>query len=103
MRIWVTLAIIITIITTISGIVYKINRYIDNKIELKYNARVNEYLLKKQNEELLNIQINSKLYKDNLQINQDKMQQKIKFIRIKDDTCEAKLQAIRDLQDLILK
>lgn len=101
MNIWGILSIIVSIVLFIVGAVYKIDKHINEAIEIKYQQKVAHFMLKKQNQALMEWKINSKLFKENIHDKKQEIITKIEYIKVKDDSCEAKLEAIQELQNII--
>ena len=101
MNIWGILGIVVAVISFIWGVIYKINNYIDESVEVKYQQKVADFMLQKQNQALKEWEINTKLFKENKDIKKQEIISKVEYIKVKDDTCEAKLEAIEKLQDII--
>lgn len=101
MNIWGILSIIVIAILFVIGAVYKIDEHIDKTIEAQYQQKVADFMLKKQNQALMDWQINTKLFKDSIDNKKQEIITKIEYIKVKDDTCEAKLEAIQELQNII--
>lgn len=101
MNIWGMLSIVVIAVLFIIGAVHKIDNYIDAAIETQYQQKVADFMLKKQNQALLDWQINTKLFKDSIGDKKQEIITKIEYIKVKDDTCEAKLEAIQELQNII--
>ena len=101
MNIWGILGIVVAVISFIWGVVYKINNYIDESVEVKYQQKVADFMLQKQNQALKEWEINTKLFKENKDIKKQEIISKVEYIKVKDDTCEAKLEVREKLQDII--
>lgn len=101
MKIYTYIGIGIAILSIIIGSYFKINSYIDNQVEIKYQARVSDFMLQKQNEAILNNIISTKLFKNNLENKQIEIKKQVEYIQVRDETCEAKLEAIQELINLI--
>ena len=86
MNIWGILGIVVAVISFIWGVVYKINNYIDESVEVKYQQKVADFMLQKQNQALKEWQINTKLFKENKDIKKQEIVSKIEYIKVKDDT-----------------
>ncbi len=67
----------------------------------KLNELPQSWYSDNQNQALKEWEINTKLFKENKDIKKQEIISKIEYIKVKDDTCEAKLEAIEKLQDII--
>ena len=101
MNIWGIVSIVVAVIGFIIGAVYKIDSYINDTIEIRYNQKVAELLIDKQNKAIKEWQLNTTLFKKTNEIKKEKIIKEVEYIQVKDDTCEAKLEAINKLVEMI--
>lgn len=77
-----------------------IELYIHYKVARGVQAELNKELIKIQNEAISKKALDSKTYISALPKEKEKIITKYKNIYIKDDSCEAKLKALRNAMDL---